>query len=337
MLDEQTKLHPLPLMAASFTPGQSLKYIDTITDEQTKTIALCEHYYYTSEGEKCVELAQSLLTNDRFDIKISAALMFGFGSICAGNPAVAKEQFMLFKQEYERKIIAGISRSNEEKVYAAFLNNLSSVLLHLVNNPFVEMDLKALLGGIRLIAFYVLAHNHYLKGEYGQAVGVCETALALTDKFYPIGEIYLHLILCIANMNLHNGDKATSHFLTAWEIAKPDGFIEPFSEHHGLLQGMIEIHLRKSEPEAYERIIAQVYVFAKAWRQVHNPQTGGQIADGLTTTEFTVAMLASKDWSNEKIAEHLSVTVSTVKAHIYSIYKKLHIKSRKELHRFLLK
>ena len=28
--------------------------------------------------------------------------------------------------------------------------------------------------------------------------------------------------------------------LRSWELAKMDGFLEPFIEHHGLLRGLIE-------------------------------------------------------------------------------------------------
>ena len=34
-----------------------------------------------------------------------------------------------------------------------------------------------------------------------------------------------------------NWRRAKEAFLTAWETAKPDGLLEAFIEHHGLLQG----------------------------------------------------------------------------------------------------
>ncbi len=328
---------PLPFMAGSFVPGESQQYVDSIDDEEMKAIAIGERYYYAGEGQKCVKIVKKLLNSKRRAVKISAALMFTFGSICAGNPEGAAKMFLKLKGEYTNRRKRKIQGSDAEKNYGAFLKNLTTVLLHLENAAFVEMDMPKLPPGIRLIAFYVLAHNHYLAGEYGQAAGVAQTALSCCEARYPIGEIYLHIIACVAYMNMNEHEKAVAHFKKAWEIAKPEGFIEPFSEHHGLLHGMIEVQLRKMDPDSYERIVRQVYVFAKAWRQVHNPITGGKIADALTTTEFTVAMLASKGWKNEKIAEHLGVGVSTVKTHIYSIYKKLHITSRKDLPRFMLK
>ena len=337
IIEEGFDKQPLPFMAASFIPGQSQPYIDTLMDKELKLLAECERHYYRGEGEQCVTLARKLLKSPSFPIHASAALMFTFGSLCAGDPKSAMETMIAIRQEYELKIAQSFPRPKVEKVYAAFLNNLATVLLHLEGNPFVEMDVTQLPEGVRMIAFYVLAHRHYLQGEYGQAVGVCETALSLCGKPYPVGEVYLHLIACVAYMNLHEQDKATAHFLKAWDIAKPEGFIEPFSEHHGLLQGMIEIHLRKAEPESYERIIRQVYVFAGAWRQVHNPETNHLVADNLSTIEFTVAMLASKGWNNNRIADHVGISVNTVRSHIASVYQKLQISSRKQLHQYMLK
>ena len=333
MFDKQ----PLPFMAASFVPGDSGTYISALPDEELRSLANLERHYYRGEGERCVELAKPLLKSPSYPVRISAVLMFTFGSLCAGDPKSAMMQMVGLRREYEEKIVTGVPRSEMEKVYAAFAGNLATVLLHISDNPFVEMDVRLLSGGIRMIALYTLAHSHYLKGEYGQAVGVAQTALALGDRPYPVGEIYLHLIAGVACMNLEDSAGADSHFLSAWALAKPEGFIEPFVEHHGLLHGLVEVHLRKSEPEAYDKIIRQVYVFAGAWRQVHNAETGHPVADNLTTTEFTVAMLASRGWRNDKIANHLGISVGTVKAHTYRVYQKLHIKSRKELSQFMLK
>lgn len=127
------------------------------------------------------------------------------------------------------------------------------------------------------------------------------------------------------------------HFLAAWEIAKPEKFYQPFAEHHGLLGGLVEIHIKKTDPEDYEEITQQVYRFAQAWRHIHNPLGGARIADVLTTTEFTVAMLASKGWRNEEMAAHLNVSVNTIKTILQRTYKKLGISGRKDLKKHMLK
>ncbi|MCD7744601.1 MAG: LuxR C-terminal-related transcriptional regulator [Lachnospiraceae bacterium] len=115
------------------------------------------------------------------------------------------------------------------------------------------------------------AHYAYLQGEYGESLGIAETALA-----------------------------------------REDDLIEAFGEHHGLL----ETTLKKDDPEDFKRIISITYNFSGGWRKVHNPNTGHDVADNLTTTEFAVAMLAARGWTYQEISTHMEITVNTVKAHM---------------------
>lgn len=54
-------------------------------------------------------------------------------------------------------------------------------------------------------------------------------------------------------------------------------------------------------------------------------------ASSLSDREREVVSLVLKGWSNEEVAEHLFVTVSTVKYHLFNVYRKLKIKRRTEL------
>ena len=95
-------------------------------------------------------------------------------------------------------------------------------------------------------------------------------------------------------MNLRKKEEAEKHMLAAWELARPDDLIEGLGEHHGLLGGMLEAVIKPGWPEDFKRIIDITYRFSAGWRRVHNPDTGHDVADNLTTTEFTVAMLAAR-------------------------------------------
>ena len=76
---------------------------------------------------------------------------------------------------------------------------------------------------------------------------------------------------------------------------------------------MLEAVIKPKWPEDFKRIIAITYRFSAGWRKVHNPETGHDVADDLTTTEFAIAMLAARGWTNQEIAEHLHISVNTVK------------------------
>ena len=138
-------------------------------------------------------------------------------------------------------------------------------------------------------------------------------------------------------MSLKQPDCAEAHLLKAWEIARPDDLIEGFGEHHGLLGAMLEAVIKPNWPEDFKRIIDITYRFSSGWRRVHNPLTGHDVADDLTTTEFAMCMLAARGWTNQEIAEHLNISVNTVKTHLSEAMKKLQVSNRKDLKKYMLK
>lgn len=189
---------------------------------------------------------------------------------------------------------------------------------------------------MRAFALYVQAHYLYLKEEYAHSAGIVEAALAMGASAYPISAIYLHLVAVMDYMSMKQTDRAQGHLLTAWEIARPDDLIEAFGEHHGLLGAMLEAAIKPKWPEDFKRIIDITYRFSSGWRRVHNPVTGHDVADDLTTTEFAIAMLAARNWTTQEIAEHLDISANTVKTHVSEAMRKLHIKNRKDLKKYML-
>ena len=200
----------------------------------------------------------------------------------------------------------------------------------------MQKVLPMLPSGLRAFALYVLAHYLYLKEDYSRSVGIVEATLAMGGEEYPIPAIYLHLVAVMDYMSLREREKAEYHMLAAWEKAKPDDLIEGLGEHHGLLGGMLEAVIKPKWPEDFKRIIDITYRFSSGWRRVHNPITGHDVADDLSTTEFAVAMLTARGWTQQEIAEHLNISVNTVKTHLTQVKKKLNVKNRKDLKKYML-
>lgn len=141
----------------------------------------------------------------------------------------------------------------------------------------------------------------------------------------------------MGHIALRHLDSARGHLLAAWALARPDGFLEPLAEHHGLLGGTLEAAIKPRWPDEFRDIIALTYKFSDGWRRIHNPVTGEDVADNLTTTEFATAMLAARGWTNKEIAAYLGVSLNAVKAHISSALQKLEVGSRDELASRLLR
>lgn len=191
--------------------------------------------------------------------------------------------------------------------------------------------------GLRLFATYVMAHHTYLNGEIWSAYGMGKAALFMADRSYPISMTYIHCMMAVCAINRKHKQEAQEEMLRSWELAKMDGFLEPFIEHHGLLRGLIEACIRNRDPEAYQRITEGVISFSRGWMALHNPENRRKVTGELSTMEFSIAMLASGGWTNKEIGEHLGISINTVKHYLTDIFCKLNVKKRDELKKFMLK
>ena len=152
---------------------------------------------------------------------------------------------------------------------------------------------------------------------------------------FPTVCVYLNLVGSMVAANLRDADLAADFFHRAWQLAEPEDYIQPFVEHHGMLQGQIERCIQDAQPQMYHRIAEKVMAFSRGWMKIHNPDSVNKVTDCLSPYEFSLAMMAARGKSNQEIADYLRISVNTVKAHLSAIYLRLGISSRRELERFL--
>ncbi|MEG2857747.1 MAG: LuxR C-terminal-related transcriptional regulator, partial [Clostridia bacterium] len=328
---------PMPLLNSAFEPGLCRRCVDSFADEDTRTIALAEYFYFSGQAEKACEAAEPYLSSTDEALRLSAYLIYSYANLSLGRTHLSRRALAAVMNSVRQN--CGRDASPQMRAVSIFIANTASVLLHLTipGIPPMADALPALPQGLRFFSCYITAHQAYLDGDYNRSLGLTESAFAVAEKIYPIPAIYLHLIAAMDEMNLKRPEEAKAAFYRAWQLAKQDDLLEAFGEHHGLLEGLVEVCLKNDEPEAFERIIAITYSFSAGWRQIHNPHAQEEVADNLSTTEFTIAMLANRGWSNKAIAAHLAFSASTVKAYISQIYQKLDIVSRKELAKHMLR
>ena len=326
----------MPLMNTAFEPGHCKEHIMYMADGPEKSIAAAEYYYFSGQPEKAVKSSEALLGSADWDIRLSAHLIYTYANLSVGNIFDAKRSLSELRSMLENTA----EQNPEMRAALSFIMAAAAVLLHLPvpeEMPSLKEHLYFLPTGLRMFALYVSAHYSYLQKEYEKSLGIVEATLAMQHEIYPIPTIYLHLVAVMNYMSLKDKEKATEHLMAAWRIAQPDDLIEGFGEHHGLLGGMLEAVIKPEYPEDFKRIIAITYRFSAGWRKVHNPYTGHDVADNLTTTEFAIAMLAARGWTNKEISTHLEISLNTVKSHIASAFQKLGITQRSELKQFMLK
>lgn len=326
----------MPLMNTPFKPGSCLEYINEMEDGSRKEIALAEYHYFSGQPEKAIQEVELYLTCPEAGYRLFSCWIYAYANLSVGQ--IQHAQYAL--TEIKNTLEANAQKAPYIRAIEDFVVFAASVLLHLPlpeGMPPVQEFLPILPPGVRAFALYVQAHFLYLKQDYGKSVGIVEGALNMGASRYPIPAIYLHLVAVMDYMNLKQTQQAQKHLLAAWEIARPDDLIEGFGEHHGLLGGMLEAVIKPGWPEDFKRIIAITYRFSAGWRKIHNPETGHNVADDLTTTEFATAMLAARGWTNQEIAQHMNISSHTVKHYISTALQKLGIRQRQELKKYMLK
>ena len=327
----------LPLLNSSFEPGDGKKTVESFSDPDFRRIAEAELYYFSGEAEKCEEITETYLENENISIRLSACLMYSFANFTLGNAEAARNGFLKIQET-----LAAVLSGNEKKEIQAncvFAGYMTCILVHLPADdlPPLREYVKYLPKGLRAYASYLMAHELYLQENYERALGILDATLFSLNETYPIPEIYIYCMVAMCKIKLKETEGAKEAFMTAWDTAKPDGLLEVFIEHHGLLQGVMESCLKKAEPEAYKALTKGIISFSRGWMKIHNQESEWVVTDALTPQEFAIAMLACRDWSNQEIADCMGLSVNTVKHIISDILATLHVNSRKELLQFVNK
>ena len=327
----------MPLVNSPFALGEAQRCAESFADADERAIAMAELAYFQGRPEDAAALSRPYLEAPDVALRSSACFIFAYASLPLGQ--VAQTRYALDVLERQAQ-----TASEGDRPAAVFARDAAFSLLHLdVPDPLVANDpslqsLTPRLGeGVRLFLSYVRAHQAYLAGDYAYSLGIAEGALGMATTLRPIPALYLHLVCCMDAMSLKQVAYAKELFHRAWSLAAPDGFIQGLAEHHGLLGGLIETCIKPVDPVLYRRIIDITYRFSAGWRRVHNPRTGEDVADNLSTTEFSIAMLVNRGWTVREVAEFLDISQNTVKTHLKGVYQKLGITSRKGLSGFMLR
>lgn len=325
------------LLTATVKCGEFEKHVNNIDNSDVREMVQAEYYYYSGRHKEAAQILVKYLNSDDLFVRSIAWLTYSFCNLTLGRVDETRKGI----EQVTRFIDTFGSQSYDvsmQPMYVFLVNAANTLLdLQLEDVPRLGDYLRYLPEGIRVFGCYVMSFQAYLAGEYHKGTGIVDTCLSFAGEDYVVPTIYLYLAGAMNAMSVDNVSLAKHYFNRAYELAKVDGLFEPIGENHGLLHGLVESCLRKTEKNNYEKIIGITYRFSYGWRRIHNPMTGEDIADTLTTTEFTVAMLAKRGWTNKEIAEYMELNVNTVKSYMANVFAKLGITSRKELTKYMLK
>lgn len=325
----------MPLLCGVFEVGKCRAAIDAMPP-QARQLALAELCLYTARTDETVALCKTLLDAEDVCLRLSALLLTALASLPSGD---VKKTYTCVKQisDYYDSV-KDMQMPEELRATIIFALLTPSVLLHIdyPNMPEPEEYIRYLPESLKLWGYYICAFILYLRGDYGEALGTAKAALNMYEQCHTIMNICLKLLISMTLMELKRTSEAQAYFMQAWELSRPDGLIFIFGEHHAALQGLIEFNLKKSDPVAYRTVVDVADKFNEGRKKLHNlPLNMDSTEENLTTVERIIAALAVRGWSNTEIAEHMGLSVHTIKKYISVIYQKLGISGRKELKIFV--
>lgn len=325
------------LLTCKVKRGEIKQHIESITNPKVKEMVLAEYYYFCGRHDEAAKTLNKYLDCDDLYVRSNAWFMYTFCNLTLCKTEETRKSIDTvcgFLKKYKK----GDYDKTMEPMYV-FLVNAANILLDLriTGVPLLDDYVGLLPAGFKVFACYLLSMQSYQRGEYYKGTGIVDTCFLLERTDYVVPSIYLYLAGAMNAMGVDNTELGKEYFTKAYELAKEDGLFEPIGENHGLLHGLVETCLKKKQTKDYEKIIAITYKFSYGWRRIHNPFTGENVADTLSTTEFAVAMLAKRGWSNKEIAEYMELNVNTIKGYMASIFDKLGISCRKELTDYMLK
>ena len=324
-------------MGSVFSPGGATEVIKKIEDRDLAEIAQAEAHYFSAEAEECVSIVRKYLDSEDIMLRMSADMLYTFANLTLGNAVAAQNA----REDVYRCLRQVLQEQENMEIQASCLFALYviSVLIHIPPEedlPLLKDYLRYLPMGQRLFAIHLMAHGTYLNQEYAKAEGMIQTALAMSDQVYPIPFIYLYCVKAMCQISQKDQEGARDSIIQAWEMARPDKFLQPFIEHHGLMPGVLEVWVKQRDPDVYKKLMDGVIAFSRGWMKIHNPKMQKAVTNLLTPVEFSIAMLACRDWTNQEIADHMGLSVNTVKHYVSTILEKLHIDKRDKIKEFVL-
>lgn len=335
--DNKASYIPYPLFQIPYTSGDALEYIKNIPDEDKRNINLLQLYYFMGEIDRTIEITEQYLDSDNVNYRLSSALFYAFANLCGGHIQKTRFAASIIYNEIE-KLDLNDPDAAEENALKIFAAVVLKTQLHIPfdNVPLIEEHIKYMPEGLKVIACYLSAYKAYLAKDYARSIGIAQTAVNCATQNYPVCLMYCYIICAIDYVNLLQLDKATEYIQKAWDIAHTHKIFMPFVEHYSLFQGLLENNFKKSHPKDYETIIGLARSYNAGWYEVYNHRNNGKITFELTPTEFTIAMLYTRNWRAKEIAAHMHISDRTVTNYIQVIYEKLNINCRKDLEEYVL-
>ena len=196
--------------------------------------------------------------------------------------------------------------------------------------------IKLLPPAVRDNALFVYICFLMHEGEYARMAGSVQAIRDSFRPYSPFGDAFISILVAIGHVQTGDRASAAVNLEHAMEQAMPDSLIYLFAVHHWLLQGLPEELIRKKFPEYLPRYLEIRERFLKGFERLHTGLLPDSLPGSLTAREREIALLAAKGFKNSEIAKKLTVSESTVRFHLRTVFQKLDVDRRAKLAEKLL-
>jgi LuxR family maltose regulon positive regulatory protein len=188
-----------------------------------------------------------------------------------------------------------------------------------------------ILPGMYEFALQVYAGCLHRSEKYSKLIGTLEAYLSGHSSERPFVEMVYSFLTAVGYFALGDMRNAEALIERAVDIAIPDGLIYPVAAYSWLLGELTDKLIKEKYPRHLESYLDVKDKFASGWELLHTAMLREGLPSGLTEREYEVARLAVEGRRNSEIAEALSVSESTVRTHLRTIFQKLDIDRRAQL------
>jgi LuxR family maltose regulon positive regulatory protein len=139
----------------------------------------------------------------------------------------------------------------------------------------------------------------------------------------------IELLLLQGLMHQALGDitAAVSHVGRALTLAEPEGYVRTFVDEGSPMRDLIRHAVAAGVGGSYARRLLAAFEPPKAAATAARPGAAG-LAEPLTARETEILRLVASGMQNQEIADHLVISLATVKRHIANTYGKLDVGNR---------
>jgi LuxR family maltose regulon positive regulatory protein len=185
----------------------------------------------------------------------------------------------------------------------------------------------------------ILARVRMAQGEWDQALELLTPLLRATEE--AGGVHYVVVSLALQAITLHaqgHVEQALTSLERALSIAEPEGYVRTFIDEGAPMAALLRQAVARGMMVEYcSRLLAALEQKTEqdGQRATAGPaslvdRSSSLLIEPLTEREMVILRLLATRLTSSEMAEHLVVSVHTVRSHIKNVYAKLHVHKRLE-------